>query len=87
MMQLLNYGRLPEYEQFEMAFKSRHPNGIYQIRGYPELNALYPPNGDVDLTMEQTWNALKQCSRSWKNNHELGDVGEKILNSLGFEWI
>lgn len=86
-MQLLSYGELPKYEQFEMAFKSRHPNGIYQIRGYPELNALYPPNGDVDLTLEQTWNALKQGSECWMDNHELGDIASRILLTLGFEWI
>lgn len=86
MIQTLNYGELPKYEQFEMAFKSRYPRGVLEIRNEPILNAIYH-NGDVDLTMEQTWNALNQCSEGWRDNHDLGDIGEKILNSLGFDWI
>lgn len=85
-MQLLSYGELPKFESFEMAFKSRYPRGIYEIRGERILDAIYP-NGDVDLTLEQTWTAVKQGAEGWKENHELGDIASRILYSLGFEWI
>jgi|WetSurMetagenome_2_1015567.scaffolds.fasta_scaffold578066_2 hypothetical protein len=86
MIQSLSYGELPKFESFEMAFKSRYPRGVLEIRNEPILNAVYP-NGNVDLTMDQTWLALNQCAEGWRQNHELGDIGDKILNSLGFEWI
>jgi hypothetical protein len=86
MIQSLNYGELPSFEQFKTAFQSRYPRGILEIRNELILNAVYP-NGDVDFTMDETWLALNQCAEGWRNNHELGDIGEKILNSLGFEWI
>lgn len=86
MMQLLSYGELPKFESFEMAFKSKYPRGILEIRNEPILNAIYP-NGDVDLTLEQTWAAVKQGAEGWQENHELGDIAKEILYSLGFEWI
>ncbi len=86
MIQTLSYGELPKYEQFEVAFNSYCLSGVFRIRNCPILDAVYP-GGSVDLTMEQTWAALEQARDGWKDNHELGDIAEHILNHLGFDWV
>lgn len=86
MIQSLTYGELPEFERFRAAFNSRYPLGVYKIRDCRILDAIYE-GGNVDFSLEETWNALKQCAAAHKNNHELEEIGINILNSLGFKWV
>lgn len=85
-MQYLTYGTLPSYEAFEDAFNSNCPKGIFEVRNFRGLDAVYP-NGNVDLSEEDLWETLNQCADGWQDNHDLGDFASSALQTLGFEWV
>lgn len=86
MIQTLTYGELPEFERFKVAFDNHCLDGFFTIRGCHILDAIYE-GGDVDLTLEQAWGAVKQGAESGKDNHELEEIAIHILNRLGFDWV
>lgn len=86
MQTVFTYGVLPRYEDFSARFFEKCPDGIFRVRNFRGLDAVYP-GGNVDLSEEDLWETLNQCADGWQDNHDLGDFASSALQTLGFEWV
>jgi hypothetical protein len=85
-MRTLNFGQLPDLNQFRDSFHSFCPDGIYRVR-----NSLVIENGDY--TVDTLWDLLVKLIDVWDNDpiqevsEQAGNLASSILETLGFEWV
>lgn len=75
---VMNYGDLPDEEEFSAAFAKACPGGKFQFGNDKRV-------GNASLTKEGLWNELLEASQ--EPGDEAGQWCSSVLSVLGFEWV
>lgn len=74
---ILEYGTLPTYEEYSLAFNEKFPDRLISLRRDKRL-------GNVDLNELQLWYEINFAINEY--DKESLKFAYEILKSLGFEW-
>lgn len=87
----LTYGHLPNFSDFDRAFRKEVYNNTYSynLKGSDSKVAeKVGIPGSGSFTSRELYDTLKKLIKAWdRGNEEAGDITASFLYTLGFEWI